>query len=157
MKALPKPATSIALPGPTSPSSHSAFSEIVSDPDILRVCRDLFASGHYNVAVQEAFKCVDNLVEARVPGKGTGVKLMRTAFSVNDPKLTWSNRNTDSEKDQHEGYQHLFAGAMLGIRNPVTHHIDWIDSPDEALEAIVLAQHLLVKAKLARTADAESS
>lgn len=47
------------------------------------------------------------------------------------------------------GYHRLFSGAMLGIRNPTGHEFSWINEPEEALECIVLAQHLLKKAKTA--------
>ncbi|MDR3510337.1 MAG: TIGR02391 family protein [Caulobacteraceae bacterium] len=46
-------------------------------------------------------------------------------------------------------YHRLFSGAMLGIRNPVTHEFNWVDSPDVALELLVFAQHLMRKAKAA--------
>jgi hypothetical protein len=39
---------------------------------------------------------------------------------------------------------------MLGIRNPVTHEIKWIDDADVALELLVFAQHLIRKAKAAK-------
>jgi len=79
----------------------------------------------------------------------SGTALMNQVFSPNDPKLVWSKRKTRSEKDQQEGYHRLFSGAMLGIRNPTGHEFSWIGEPEEALECLVFAQHLLRKAKSA--------
>jgi hypothetical protein len=77
---------------------------------------------------------------------------MQQVFSTASPKLFWSNRTTISEQDEQKGYLQLYAGAMLGIRNPVTHEFGWIDDPLLSLELILFAQHLLRKAKLAQVA-----
>ena len=45
----------------------------------------------------------------------------------------------------------LYAGAMLGIRNPTTHEFNWVEDEDVALELLVFAQHLLRKARSAKT------
>lgn len=121
----------------------------VVDPDIVGVTRDLFVSGFYGHAVGEAFKVVDKMVASKAGLSDAGVKLMRKAFNDASPILAWSTRSSQSEKDAHEGYGHIFAGAMLGIRNPTSHEINWIDDADEALELIVLAQHLVRKVKSA--------
>jgi hypothetical protein len=44
----------------------------------------------------------------------------------------------------------VYSGAMLGIRNPVTHEFNWVDDAEGALELIVFAQHLLKRAKAAK-------
>ena len=77
---------------------------------------------------------------------------MELVFSPNSPALSWTERKTASEQDEQKGYQRLYAGAMLGIRNPVTHEFNWVDDPDLALELLVFAQHLLKKAKFAQLA-----
>ena len=112
--------------------------------------RDLFDSGHYNIAVHEAFKALDNYIQGRVSEHHlSGTTLMDQVFSPNAPKLVWSDRKTRTQKDQQAGYHRIFSGAMLGIRNPTGHEFGWIDEPEEALECIVLAQHLLRRAKSA--------
>jgi uncharacterized protein (TIGR02391 family) len=117
------------------------------------VSRDLFASGHYSLAVQEAFKAVEKYVQQKSTVLGlSGTQLMQQVFSTASPKLFWSNRTTISEQDEQKGYLQLYAGAMLGIRNPVTHEFGWIDDPLLSLELILFAQHLLRKAKLAQVA-----
>jgi uncharacterized protein (TIGR02391 family) len=72
------------------------------------------------------------------------------AFNPNTPILHWTDRKTPSEIDEQKGYQRLYSGAMLGIRNPVTHEFNWVDDAEQALELIVFAQHLLRKAKVAK-------
>lgn len=149
--ALPAPSL-LALPSPTAADIELdlVFDRVVAESEIVDVSRDLFDSGHYNIAVHEAFKAVDNYVRGRVSEHHlSGTSLMDQVFSPNDPKLVWSDRRTKSQKDQQSGYHRLFSGSMLGIRNPTGHEFAWIDEPEEALECIVFAQHLLRKAKAA--------
>ncbi len=129
------------------------FTEAVTEPEIIDVSRDLFASGHYNIAVAEAFKAVDKFVEQKAKTKKTGASGMRLAFGHKKPQLVWTDRLTQSEKDEQEGYEHLFAGAMLGVRNPTTHEFNWIQNEEVALELLIFAQHLVRKAKEAMETD----
>lgn len=143
----PKTSTFLALAAPRN--STRCYGEIVEDSDIIDVSRDLFASEHYSIAVQEAFKAVDRYVANKVGETSvSGVKLMREVFG-RSARLSWSDRKTQSQKDQQEGYEHMFAGAMLGIRNPLAHDFKWVEDSAEALELIVFAQHLMRKAKAA--------
>lgn len=149
--ALPAPKTLAIEDGTSRDAAHtSVFANTVTEPEIVEVARDLFASGHYNIAVAEAFKALDKFVESRAGTGKTGTAGMRDAFSMKEPILCWSERTTPTEKDEHEGYGHLYAGAMLGIRNPATHEFNWVENSDVALELLVFAQHLLRKAKLAK-------
>jgi uncharacterized protein (TIGR02391 family) len=150
--ALPAPSI-LALPHSTSQDMAFGiiFDRFIDEAEIVAVARDLFDSGHFNIAVHESLKAVDNYVRDKVgDGNGSGTSLMDNVFSPTSPRLVWSNRKTRTEKDVQQGYHRLFSGSMLGIRNPTNHEFDWIDGPEEALECIVLAQHLLKKAKAAR-------
>lgn len=130
----------------------SIYAKAVSEPEIELVSRDLFASGHYSLAVQETYKAVEKYIQQKTSLTGvSGTPLMQQAFSTSNPKLFWTERKTTSEQDEQKGYLQLYAGAMLGIRNPVAHEFNWIDDPLLSLELILFAQHLLRKAKMAQT------
>lgn len=150
----------LALPAPKtlllsyeSAEKHlpeSLFEKVITESEIVEVCRDLFEGGYYNISVSEAFKALDIYIKSKVgESELSGNKLVQRVFSVGDPELVWSERKTLSEKDQHRGYSLLFQGGFTGIRNPTSHEIDWISEPEEALDAIIFAQHLLRKAKVA--------
>ncbi|AZG75599.1 TIGR02391 family protein [Methylocystis rosea] len=149
---LPAPRM-LALPSPTSEGAEpaSVFARVITESEIERVARDLFVSGHYSIAVQEAYKAVDRFIADKT-GRGSlsGTTLMELTFSPKSPILHWTDRRTQAELDEQAGYHRLYAGAMLGIRNPVAHEFNWVDEADVALELIVFAQHLLRKAKAAR-------
>jgi uncharacterized protein (TIGR02391 family) len=143
----------LSLPSPTAEASEpaSVFARLVIEPEIRAVSSDLFASGHYNLSVAEAFKAVDKFIADRVPSiLQTGTTLMDQVFAPNAPHLRWTTMETQSQIDEQKGYHRLYSGAMLGIRNPTTHEFGWVDEPELALELVVFAQHLLRKAKLAQ-------
>jgi uncharacterized protein (TIGR02391 family) len=152
--ALPAPRM-LALPSlGDSGGTASIYVRAVTEPEIESVSRDLFASGHYSLAVQESFKAVEKYVQQKSSLIGvSGTPLMQQVFSTASPKLFWSDRISTSEQDEQRGYLQLYAGAMLGIRNPVTHEFKWVDDPLLSLELILFAQHLLRKAKLAQVSS----
>lgn len=139
----------LALPSPTAEGAEPAsiFARLVVEPEVMEVSRDLFASGHLSLAVQEAFKAVDKFVQMKSGKPLSGTKLMELVFNPDNPALFWTERKTASRKDEQRGYQRIYAGSMLGIRNPVTHEFEWVKDSAVALELLVLAQHLLRKAK----------
>lgn len=152
---LPAPRM-LSISAPTSENAEPAniFAHMIVEEEILEVSRDLFASGHYSLAVQEAYKAVERCVAKKTSKtKLAGTKLMELVFSPNDPELYWSGRVSQSQIDEQHGYHRLFSGAMLGIRNPVTHEFNWVDEAELALELIAFAQHLLRKAKRASWAE----
>jgi uncharacterized protein (TIGR02391 family) len=142
----------LALASPSEDGGGAnVFAITVTEPEIEVVSRDLFASGHYSLAVQEAYKAVDKFVAEKC-GESvlSGTQLMDKVFSPNAPMLSWTLRTSQSEQDEQRGYHRLYSGAMLGIRNPVTHEFDWVEDQEVALELLVFAQHLLRKAKSAQ-------
>lgn len=70
---------------------------------------------------------------------------MRRAFSVNNPVLTLNDCTSMSEQDEQRGYMEIYAGSMIGIRNPRAHDHRLDDHPRVALQLLVLANHLIDK------------
>ena len=77
--------------------------------------------------------------------------MMRSAFHVGNGPLTdqWL------EASERESVGHLFAGAYGYFRNPNAHHDVPLNSPSEAMEIVLLANHLLriVDATVTRQAE----
>jgi uncharacterized protein (TIGR02391 family) len=149
--ALPAPRM-LALPSSTGEDAvaSNVFAITVTEPEIEAVSRDLFASGHYSLSIQEAYKALDKFIGEKAGESLSGTSLMDLVFSPKAPLLVWTDRKSKSEQDEQMGYHRLYSGAMLGIRNPVTHEFNWIEDQEIALELLVFAQHLLRKAKVAR-------
>ena len=68
---------------------------------------------------------------------------MRAVFSPKNPILRLNKLETRSDRNEQQGYMEIFAGTMIGIRNPRVHEYDLEDSPVEALERLVMANHLM--------------
>lgn len=113
-------------------------------PDLPARVRKLFDNGHWEQAVFEAFKFIEQEVKriSQLRGK-TGYALMMDAFNENNAKIRLNPLATDSEVDEQRGYKSIFAGAAAGIRNPRGHEVDIGDTLDEALDYLALASLLL--------------
>ena len=124
------------------------FDESITLPTLRSASRELFKDGHYARAVEEAFKCLDNLVKEKseLPD-AYGADLMRTAFSPKKPLLRLNDLLSKSQQDEQQGYMDIFAGSMTGIRNPRAHEHELVDEPEVALELLTLANHLMRQLK----------
>lgn len=107
------------------------------------IVRTLFDNGHYAQATFEALKYLDREVQRLSGDSESGFKLMMKVMTESGTGLRLTPCSTVSEKDEQRGYQFLFAGAMLGIRNPRGHEYDVKDDPGTCLDHLALASLLL--------------
>jgi len=121
-------------------------------PQIGHVARRLFLDTHYTQAVEQAFKRFNNAVKKKAgcpkdpKGKELdGAALMTTAFSLQHPILRLNSLQTESEKNEQQGYMHIAQGAMIGLRNPRAHEDELKDQPERALELLGLASYLMTR------------
>jgi uncharacterized protein (TIGR02391 family) len=100
-----------------------------------------FMRGEFDVAAFQAMKAVEVSVhEASQLGDSIiGVKLMRAAFHPDTGPLT----DMTAEIGEREGRMALFAGTIASYKNPHSHRDVNLDDPAEAIEIILLANHLL--------------
>jgi uncharacterized protein (TIGR02391 family) len=100
-----------------------------------------FVRGEYDNAVLQAMKAVEISVrEAAGYDRGErGAPMMRRAFHKENGPLT----DMSLEEGEREALGHLFAGVYGYFRNPNAHHDVPLDSPEEAMEIVLLANHLL--------------
>ena len=159
-KAIASDVRAIGLAGllPSSPADEfepPTFDQIVDDDELRRASRDLFLDGYYALAVEEAYKCLNNIVKGLTGLHHLdGVNLMQNAFSLNKPVLKLNDLKTQSQKDQQRGYMEMFAAVITGVRNPRAHEYAYLDDPVTALELLGLANHLV---RIARSATSISS
>jgi uncharacterized protein (TIGR02391 family) len=100
-----------------------------------------FLRGDYDIAVLQAMKTVEVAVReaAALPNSVLGVPLMRTAFHPATGQLT----DPSADGGEKEARMALFAGAIGSYKNSLSHRdVDFSD-PQEAIEVIMLANHLL--------------
>lgn len=100
-----------------------------------------FLRGDYDTAVFQSFKEVEVAVRAAgsFPATLLGYDLMRKAFDKETGPLRDSLNPVPGER---HGRSDLFAGAIACYKNPSSHRQVNME-PEEAVEIIVLASHLL--------------
>ncbi len=99
-----------------------------------------FIRGEYDVAVFQAMKAVEIAVReaAGLGNDVVGVSLMTAAFKDNGPLA-----DSRMEKGEIVARMNLFAGAIGSYKNPSSHRDIHLDDPAEAIEIVLLANHLL--------------
>lgn len=136
--------------------NHCVYDEVITNRSLRRKTEKLFKDGHHARAVEEAFKLLDNLVKKKAELQNTdltGAQLMQRVFSPNKPKLRLNGGVTSSEQNEQSGYMQIFAGCMIGIRNPRAHDSNWEDTEERALQLLILANHLIERAQMAEVTD----
>jgi uncharacterized protein (TIGR02391 family) len=110
-------------------------SEFWSDlhPDVVRVSRKLFEDGHYANSALAALTELNDKVKVYARSTGVlsfdksepdGADLIFRAFGIQERRYcTYRSRGpVDRERRNiQDGYSKIFAGAMIGIRNPKAH------------------------------------
>jgi uncharacterized protein (TIGR02391 family) len=112
--------------------------------------RELFDNAHYSEATFEAFKYIDKQVASQSGIHKSGEALMMDAFNVDSPKINIATFSGASGVDEQRGYRFLFAGALVGIRNPRGHEHSVVDSPDVCLAHLAFASMLLRKLRASK-------
>lgn len=134
----------IPLPKPTEVEERmDLYDTLVTDLALRKATRTLYRDEHYVQAVNEAYKVVNNTVKKKAATDKDGGPMMMVVFDRTKPVLRLNAGKTTSELDEQEGYKFVFAGAMMGIRNPRAHEHEMNDDPAIALEMLVLANHLM--------------
>ena len=133
------------------------FKNLELHEEIREASSKLFLNSHYDQAIFAAFKKVNNLVKKKSKQfSKDGKDLMLFTFNRNQPILKINNLVTTSEKNEQEGFMHIFAGSMQGIRNPQGHDDKIDENPWNAIELLCLASLLvkkLEKSKLKKVSD----
>jgi uncharacterized protein (TIGR02391 family) len=128
--------------GDSTARVRSTFDGLDLHPRVASAARDLYRDGHYKQAVLEASIALVNYVKEKSREHSLdGSKLMTTVFSANNPLLTFNELKDQTDKDEQEGFMHLFMGAVLALRNPRAHAI-FDDSPEIALDYIAFLSML---------------
>jgi uncharacterized protein (TIGR02391 family) len=100
-----------------------------------------FMRGEFDVAAFQAMKAVEVAVRdaTGLPDSLLGTKLMQAAFAPEDGPLT----DLSAEGGERSGRLQFFVGAIACYKNPHSHRDVNLSDPAEAVEIILLANHLL--------------
>lgn len=100
-----------------------------------------FMRGEFDVAAFQAMKTVEVAVRdaTGLPDSLLGTKLMQAAFAPENGPLT----DMSAEGGERSGRLQFFVGAIACYKNPHSHRDVDLNDPAEAVEIILLANHLL--------------
>jgi uncharacterized protein (TIGR02391 family) len=120
--------TAMELESPMQPppvSPDDAFWSLIH-AKVISTAKARFEANQYADAVEAVFKELNTVVKEMVRKKTgqefDGAPLMQKAFSPNPPVLVaLDDLSTESGRNIQQGYMQIFAGAMIGIRNPKAH------------------------------------
>ena len=112
-------------------------------PVVRQVAHRYIDSNHMAAAILEAFKAVSLRMKDLAGLDSDGTDLVGKALGGISPRLRLADQGTQTGRDIQAGYQHLFRGAIMGIRNPNAHELFQPLDDNEALEQLTLASLLM--------------
>lgn len=113
-------------------------------PVVFEHAYQQYRNGHIRDAVLNAIVAVFDLIRERTGLKNDGQGLASEAFSLEKPKLIFSEIDTESGRNDQKGFLQILIGAYLGIRNPKAHSLH------HDLDERKAAQYLVFISLLAR-------
>lgn len=114
------------------------FNERKLHHEVSKISSKLFIDGHYSQAIFEACKLLNKKVQLLSGSSLDGKSLMLSVFSQKNPKINLNRLQNESDDNEQEGFMHIFAGVMQGIKNPKSHDIIYLKDPIRALEYLGL-------------------
>ena len=116
-------------------------------PVVIEAAYSHFRSGRFRDAVFNAIVAVFDLIRSKTGIDKDGSSLVGEVFSINDPKLVFSDLETESGRNDQKGFLQILQGAYIGIRNPKAHSLQ------TDLDRLKAAQYLVFASLLARRID----
>ncbi|MFQ5915578.1 MAG: TIGR02391 family protein [Nitrospinota bacterium] len=116
-------------------------------PIINRASSSLFEHRHYPQAVFEAAKALERFIQEKTKLELSGRNLMQRVFKAKNPMIKINDGNSESKRNEREGFALLYEGIIPGIRNPKAHDLVSQTSRIKAFE------YLAFLSLLARRAD----
>ncbi len=90
-------------------------------PAVAGEAHSRFEAEHFADAVEAALKVVAEMVRRRTGLNLDGADLMHRAFGPKGPYLKFEDPIPKTQDSMQQGYMEMFAGAMMGVRNPKVH------------------------------------
>jgi len=145
---IPEARRLLATTNIESPATPTQWFWEFVHPRIRALAQSRFEKGFFGDAVEASFKeindAVKRLVREATGRELDGAALMLAAFSPKNPILRLTPLETETDRNVQQGYMQIFAGGMIGVRNPQAHG-NHDPGSSGALHLICLASLLLRK------------
>lgn len=90
-------------------------------PRVTAASYSHFRAGRFRDAVLNSIVAIFDLIRERTGIDKDGAELVGEAFSIQKPRLIFSNLNTESGCNDQKGFMQILQGFYLGVRNPKAH------------------------------------
>jgi uncharacterized protein (TIGR02391 family) len=110
-----------------------------------------YHEGDYRNAVLDGMIALSDLIRQRTGLLEDGKALATQAFSLGQPKLIFSELDSESGRNDQKGFMEMISGAYIGIRNPKAHSL--IHDLDETKAAQYLIAISLLVRRVAEAKD----
>jgi uncharacterized protein (TIGR02391 family) len=111
-------------------------------PIIYTHAYEHFRNGHFREAVLNGVVAIFDLVRERTGLDLDGDALVTQTFSLNNPKLIFSEINSSSGKNDQLGFMQILQGVYKGIRNPKSHSLVHDLNEEKAAQYLIFASLL---------------
>ncbi len=130
------------------PNLIRLYNELITHVEIRAASEVHFKGGQYRSAIFDSWVALESMIKQKIRGYPdesihslTTTRLMRKVFNLENPILTWKTLENTDDRDEYAGYSHIFAGSMLGIRNPKAHNL-FQQTPMRGIRLLCLANLL---------------
>jgi len=137
---------------PAMPTLNTLFDSLNLHPSVLEVSEELFKGGHYDAAIEEAAKMINNKIKDKAGRPQNqrgeeldGTNLIDEVFKLKAPTLAINDLSTDSEQNEQKGFISLCKGLIVGLRNPRAHETQKPRDPFETLHYLAFMSVLARK------------
>lgn len=128
-------------PKEAPPEDHAYLREMLH-PTILESSWAQFRTGQLRDAVLNAYVALGDLIRERTGLQQDGKTLVEQALSLANPKLILSAVDTESGRNDQQGFMQMLSGAFVGIRNPKAHSLQHDLDVQKTAHYLVLASLL---------------
>jgi uncharacterized protein (TIGR02391 family) len=139
---------SVVTSNPERPKNQIDQVWALLHPSVVALAKPRFEAGHYADAVEAVLKELNSVVKLIHKKSANeeldGAALMRKAFTPNKPTIVLDDLKTETGRNIQQGHMDLFAGTMIGIRNPKAHG-NVVITPEQAIHHFFLASLLFHK------------
>ena len=115
--------------------------------EVQRYCKAEYMEENYFHAVFEATKGLAERIRDKTGLNIDGVNLVKQTFerpSEGWPKLVFNTLNSETERNEHDGFMNLLLGSFQLFRNPIAHtpRVKWQRDVEDAVDCITLISYL---------------
>ena len=116
-------------------------------PEVQRYCKSEYMVDNYFHAVLEASKGLAERIREKTGLTIDGVNLINQSFDRAQsglPKLAFNSLQTETKRNEHDGFKNLMVGSFQFFRNPLAHtpKIDWRHDVEDAVDCLTLISFL---------------